>query len=494
VEEKKKIFIHGDYDADGICATALLWEYLYRELEADVTPYIPSRIDEGYGLSKESLEAMIEEGAQLIITVDCGIRDRKLIEKYIKEKKAEIIVTDHHEPPKDIIKAKYNIVHQLYPEKEFPERNISGSAIAFFLTQAIKEENGEDTKITIDTPGLDLVALSTVTDLMPLIGINRVFVKYGLEVMQKGNRLGIKTLCNVAQVKLDQLESYHLGFVIGPRINAAGRIGEPMDALRLLLTNNSKKALSYAMKLDRTNLERQSITETLLNSAREVVSIDDNLIFVHGENWHEGIIGLVAGKLLEEFGKPVVVSTTSNGETKGSARSISKFNITEAIEKYADKLEKYGGHAQAAGFTVAEGKLEEFKKELIAHANEILTKEDLTQTLEIDLEMSPVKLNLENAQILEALKPYGFGNPRPNVAITNVEVTEKKTMGSDNQHLKLTVSKDNQFCEIVMFYSKEDIEEILEGSTYDFAGSVGVNEWNGNKSAQFIANEWRNSV
>ena len=358
VQEDKKIVIHGDFDADGIGAVSLLWDFLYNDLakhlnkKVDVVPFIPSRIDQGYGLTESSIQDMINLKADLIVTVDCGVRDKELIHKYMNETDLEFIITDHHQPPEDILEnLDYPLVHQMHPGKEYPMLEICGSAVTFLLIQEIKKQSEMDYEIKEDTKGLDLVALTTVTDIMPLVGVNRIFVKYGLEHMRKGTRLGLKNLALVTKNQPQDLQSYHLGYVLGPRINAAGRIGDPLEAVRLLVSKNEKQCREIAYNLNSLNFDRQQMTTEILEQGRSSADIEQNLIFVLGSQWHEGIVGLVAGKLQEEFYKPVIVATISEeGEIRGSARSIKGFNITKALEKHSDFLERYGGHELARRF------------------------------------------------------------------------------------------------------------------------------------------------
>lgn len=486
VKDGKKIFIHGDFDTDGVCATAILWEYLYKELsktlnsDIDVKPYIPSRVDEGYGLSESSIEAMLSDGAQMIITVDCGIRDKDIIEKYIKQG-LETIVTDHHEPPKEFKTPKYTIVHPMYPEHEYPYQKVCGSTVSYLLTNAIRNEVGENFEISEDSKGLDLVALATVTDLMPLIDVNRIFVKYGLEQMSKNPRLGIKHLLSLAQVKTETLESYHLGFVIGPRLNAAGRIGHAMDALRLVLAPNEKAALEYSSQLHNLNLKRQDNTQEILSYVYSKLPEfeNDKLIFLIGDNWHEGIIGLVASKVFDRTGKPTIVATKTEKEIKASARSIPDFNITNALDIHSEYLMKYGGHSQAAGMTIKDDKVDEFNKKITEYANEKITNEQLTLGIEIDLKLGLKDLSYELYKTLDMLKPYGYGNSKPLVEIDDVVINKKYNM-SNGKHTKLTISQGEFQTNILFFNSEDDINELNEGDSMSVIGYLSLNTWNDN--------------
>jgi len=499
---KKHIFIHGDFDADGITATAILWEYLYRNVakhldtEVKVTPYIPDRVDEGYGLSESSMDNMIKQGADIIITVDCGIRDKEIIQKYQKKNKdLEFIITDHHTPPEDIKdNLTYTVVHPMFPGKELPEARISGAAVAWILVQNIKKELGI-TEYTELYDGLDLVALSTVTDMMPLVDINRIFLSLGLDIVRKGNRLGLEKLLSIANVKKELLEAYHFGFVIGPRINAAGRIGSPMEALKLFLTDSNTQALKRATQLNAKNIERQKLTLDVLSEAQQQLDKESNshlLTFVYGENWPEGIIGLVAGKLQERYSKPTIVVTIKDGQARGSARSFGALNITSELDKHKDLLGKYGGHAQAAGFSLSPENLDEFKEALLKSIDEQFSKEDFIQELKIDLAITTDEITMDLFEELEQLKPFGLGNKKPVVALEDVVITNIYDMGNKGLHMKLTVKGDSlSNGTIVAFNCADDFDKLKIDDLIDVAGNLSLNEWNGNKSVQFILKEWQ---
>lgn len=499
VKAGKKIAIHGDYDSDGICATSLLWSFLYRDLakyldiKIDVVPYIPSRIDQGYGLTESSLDDVISLGAGLLISVDCGVRDKVLINQYIEEKKLDFVITDHHQPPEDIASdLNYILVHQMYPGKEYPDREICGTTVAFLLVQALKAEAGIDTEINENTNGLDLVALSTVTDMMPLVGVNRIFVTYGLKQLQKGTRLGFRMLTLRAGIEPKDIDTYHLGYVIGPRINAAGRIGSPLEAVKLLVSTDEKQCQEIANDLNDVNFSRQKMTSDILENAKMNIVETDNLIFVLGNGWHEGIIGLVAGKLGEEFYKPVLVATNNEGVVKGSARSIKGFNITKTLEKYEMYLERFGGHELAAGFTAKLETIEEFRIKITNYANETITKENLTRDVQIDLNLDAEDVSYQLINSMKALEPYGYGNPKPLIYLEDVIVIKKYIMGKEKSHMKLMVKGTGvELLNVVLFNCFEDTEKINENDSIDVIGYPSVNVWNGNETIQFQAKEWR---
>ena len=504
VKENKKIVVYGDYDVDGISGACLLWSFLYFELseflkidkkELNILPYIPDRVDEGYGLSVQSLDKLAKDGVDLVITVDCGVRDGELIKKYKKEHKIDFIVTDHHLPPDDVLdNLGHTLVHQMYPGKEYPFMSVCGAFVAFLLVLAVRDSVGMESSFEKNKEYLDIVALPTVTDIMPLHGVNRIVVKHGLETIREGKRLGISKLAQRAKIDLESISTYHLGYLLGPRLNASGRIGSAMDGLKLLATKSTSQAEELSSKLDSLNFERQRLTTETLKQAREKVMDEglNSLIFVSGEEWNEGIIGLVAGKLQEEYHRPVIVVSESGGEIKGSARSVNGLNITEVIETFAEFLIKFGGHAQAAGFSIKEGKLEQFRENIVNYVEENLSKELLDKTIEIDTVLDTEYLNMELAEKLLELEPFGYGNKRPVFLLEKVVVVSKRVLGKDQNHMKLEIKGEGSGVdEAIMFNCLDDIERIKEDDVIDLVGCVGINEWNGLAKVQFEVKDWR---
>ena len=498
----KKIVIHGDYDADGICATSLLWNFLYRDLATHlnmkvyVVPYIPSRVDQGYGLTESSLNDVITLGGDLLISVDCGVRDRELIERYIDEGRLDFVITDHHQPAEGFkVCKKYPLVHQMYPKHEYPQQEICGTTVVFLLIQAIKAEVGMDANINADTSGLDLVALSTITDLMPLVGVNRTFVKYGLKQINEGKRLGLRMLALRAGVEVKDIDTYHLGYVIGPRINAAGRIGSPLEAVKLLVSNDEEQCKTIANDLNNVNFSRQQMTMEILESAKKDVVDTDNMIFIVGQGWHEGIIGLVAGKLEEEYYKPVLVATNNEGIIKGSARSVKGFNITQTLEKFSPYLERFGGHELAAGFTAKTKTIEEFRIEIIKYANESLDQNSLKKEVNIDLNLESGNIDRSLIEKMKILEPFGYGNSKPLVFLGNVIIVKKYPLGKDQSHLKLMVKGNGtELLTLVLFNCFDDIQKLNENDEIDVIGYPNINVWNVNETIQFQVKEWRFST
>lgn len=500
IENGSKIVIHGDYDADGICATSLIWDFLYRNVskflkkKIDVLPYIPDRIEQGYGLTRDSLNDLVDLGAKLVITVDCGVRDKELINEFKKEKGLDFVITDHHQPPKDILKdLEYPLVHQMYPEKEYPSKEICGTAVIYLLVQSLMDSLKMENDPLF---GLDLVALSTVTDIMPLLDVNRILVKLGLEEIRKSKRLGLRMLALRAGIEPKDIDTYHLGYVIGPRINAAGRIGSPMEAVRLLVSTDENQCKEISNLLENTNFDRQRMTSEILTKAKDLVKdTEDNMLFVLGEDWHEGIIGLVAGKLQEEYYKPVIVATNNDGVIKGSARSIKGFNITKSLEKFNKYLERYGGHELAAGFTAKADTIESFVKDIVKYANEKITKEQLIPKLNVELFLDTEDITVDLVKQLKLLEPLGFGNPKPFVFLKELEVKKKQIIGKDGNHMKLFVKGSGvDYLTLLLFGCNEDVELLNENDRIDVVGYPDINVWNGNESMQFNVKEWRFSA
>ena len=501
--EGKKIVIHGDYDSDGICSVSLLWEFLFKEvsekldIKVDVIPYIPSRVDQGYGLTSSSINDVLELGGQLLISVDCGVRDRELINEYRKEKGLEFVITDHHQPPEDLPqKLEYPLVHPMYPNHEYPNVNICGAFVTFLLIQSIRKELGMDFEINPDTPGLDLVALASVTDLMPLLDINRVVVKYGIEQIRKEKRLGLNELIKVSGLQPQDIDSYHLGYILGPRINAVGRIGSPLDAVKLLVSDKSQVCANIAEILNETNMQRQYMTQNGLDQAKEIIGdSNEKILFVVSDDWHEGIVGLIAGKLNERYHRPVLVGTRKDGIVKGSARSITGFNITSALSSCSKYLERYGGHELAAGFTIKKGKEKEFSKCIHKIGEELITESMLIKDLHIDLLLGSESINRELINQLDILKPFGYGNSKPLLALTNLVVVKKQIMGKLGNHMKLLCKGEGiDLITIIFFDCDTDTEEINVDDVIDVVGAVDINSWNGNEDIQFKVKEWRIST
>lgn len=465
IKNKEKIIIYGDYDSDGVCATAILWETLWN-LKANVLPYIPTR-NEGYGMKSERLDEFLKNGVSLVITVDNGIVNYEQI-NHAKKIGLDLIVTDHHSLGEQKVNA-YAVVHTL---------ELCGAGVSWFLANQFGKTD------------LDLVTIGTITDLMPLAGVNRQIVYHGLEHLRKTKRIGLQELFKTANIDPLKIGTYEIGFIIGPRLNAAGRMENPIDALRLICTFKNEQALELAKKLDSQNRQRQSLMEVMTKQAKEMwlkQKGEDKLIFVSSESWEYGIIGLVAGRLVEEFYRPTVVVSWQKESCRASARSVNGFNIIEAIRNScADLLDSHGGHAMAAGFNVETGKLEEAKKRLTDFVNKNLTPEDLVPSLKIDLELDLKVLNQTLFQEIKRLEPFGLGNPEPVFVCRGLIVDNLKTVGQTSKHLALVLKSPDSDIKIraIGFNLGDYYPKISIGRPIDVVFNLIADDWNGNNSLQ----------
>lgn len=494
VKDSKKIFIYGDYDVDGVTATSILFDFLYRKLGANVVPYIPSRFDEGYGMNEVALEKLLAQNAGLIITVDCGIRDGRLVEEFTK-KGLNFIITDHHEPPEDeavlqmLLKNAKAVIHpMLSPDYEF--KSICAATVAWKFVDVISQQAKKEKllKETFDIyEYLDLVALGTVCDIMPLIDENRIILRHGLERMKITSNIGLEELMKSSGIISDELDTYHLGYVIGPRLNAAGRVKEALDAVRLLTSSSKNTVREKARELSELNSQRQIMTTQLLEEAeKQLISwgLDKKLYFIVGEEWPEGIIGLVAGKICEKYNKPVLVASVSKGKAVGSARSIKRFHITDAISESSEILERFGGHAQAAGFTLDAKNIEEFKHNMLRVAELNISESDLEKTLKIEINLTGLRFDIGLLEIINRFAPFGFGNKQPNIRYDAAKILSFRAVGKTGDHLKLSLSMNGQVMDAIGFGLAKKFMDITVGQQVNVAGYLEENNYNGNVKMQ----------
>lgn len=494
VSKGEKIIIYGDYDVDGVSSTSILFDFLFRQLHANVLPYIPSRFEEGYGLNSNALQKLADEDTELIITVDCGIRDGLLLQEF-SGKQTKYLITDHHEPPADkesmealLSSAEYVIHPELSPKLEF--KQICATTVIWYVIRelsALAQERGLISKDFNTDRYLDLVSLATVCDVMPLVGQNRTILKKGVEVMKKTQNVGLKELLILSGIVSEDISPYHLGYVLGPRLNAAGRLETAMDAVRLLTSGNADTARTLAKKLSDLNSQRQLITSSLIEEAEEQLGywgVEKNLLFVKGDDWPEGIVGLVAGKLCEKYHKPVLVASIRDGKAVGSARSIKGFHITEAISQMSELLERFGGHAQAAGFTLLESNVDVFSSGLLAIAEKEINEKDIEKIINIDLELKNEELNFDTVEKIEKFAPFGFGNKQPIVLLKSSIVRNLKLVGSTSSHLKVTIESDGQYIDAIGFNLADYYSKIKQGDKVDIVGYPEKNVFLGNTKLQ----------
>lgn len=416
IKNNELIIVYGDYDVDGICGCAILYKALV-SLGAKILPYIPHREKEGYGLSRIGLESAKDSGASLVITVDNGIVAVDQA-KYAKELGLELIITDHHIPTKEVPIA-FAIVHSI---------KMCGAAVAWCLIRnLIKKDFSRDL--------LQFVALATVCDLMPLLDLNRAFVFEGLKVLNSTTNMGLKSLIDESAITAEKIGSYEIGHILGPRINAMGRLEHAIDSLRLLCTKDSVKAKSLAKLLSETNSTRQKMTADAIEEAILLVDEKQKIHVLASKDWSSGIIGLVAGRVTEKYFRPAIAISVGKEVSKGSARSINGINIVEIIRQHADILIDVGGHPGAAGFSILSKHIEIFKKRLEKHVIDLPESE---KVLEIDAEVNIERVTKKLVEDLQKFEPFGFGNPRPVLATYGMEISDLRTVGS-GKHLKFKV-------------------------------------------------------
>jgi len=472
--QAEKIFIYGDYDADGIAATAILWETLYL-LGFDVLPYIPERFSEGYGVKSDSIKKLKAQynNLSLVICVDNGIVATGEIEK-INKLGVDVAILDHHIKGKRLPNA-VSIVHTDL---------ICGAAISWVVANHIlKTLCPEKQKYSQDL--LDLAGIGTISDQMPLLGINRSFAKHGIESLRNTKRIGLIEIYRSSAIDPSQIGTYEVGFIIAPRINAMGRIEHGIDSLRILCTKDTKRAKELAKKLSDVNRRRQEIVDQVLKEGELSLPLgkDKKVIIISSENYHEGVIGLAAGKLTEEYCLPAIVISKGKEFSKGSARSISGFNIIEAIKKLDHIIEEAGGHPMAAGFTIRTSKLREFKKEMEKLTDDI-SKDILVKKLRIDLRLDLGVINKAFYERLENFEPFGLANPRPVFVAGNLEVYSRDLLGKDKKHTKLQLKSGNLKFVALGFSMGVAHPNLKAGDVIDAVFGVEENIWNGRSSLE----------
>ena len=487
------ITVYGDYDADGITALALLVQTL-RALGARVYPYIPDREDEGYGLNPEAIRLVRDRGAKLLITVDCGIRSLEEV-ALARKLGMRVIITDHHHlgpalPGADAV------INPRRPDIGYAFRDFAGVGVAFKLAQGLLRVNERSTLPTTRTALheddlLDLFALGTVADMVLLLGENHVLTQRGLEVINAARRPGLAALMDVLNVSPGEVKASTIGYVLAPRLNAAGRLGDPLTAFRLLVARDLTEALPIASELESLNRQRQELTQYVQERACAQVletGVDQPLLFVIGSDYPSGIVGLAAGRLSETFYRPAIVVEKGKELSKASARSIPEFHITEALDEVGDLLEQYGGHAAAAGFTVRTERLPEVQARLLEIAGRQLADVELVPSLFVDAEAPLYTLSWDDYHALERLAPFGYGNPRPLLVSRGLYVRHARAVGREGGHLKLYVEdRGGKVWDVIAFRQGHWAERLPD--LIDLAYYLERNEWNGRVTLQLNAQD-----
>ncbi|MBY5024315.1 single-stranded-DNA-specific exonuclease RecJ [Streptococcus suis] len=476
IEDYEQILIYGDYDADGMTSASILKETL-EELGAEVQVYLPNRFTDGYGPNQSVYKYFIEQqGISLIVTVDNGVAGHEAI-AYAQEMGVDVVVTDHHSMQETLPNA-YAIVHPEHPEGNYPFKHLAGCGVAFKLACALLE--------TVHADLLDLVAIGTIADMVSLTDENRVMVKYGLSLLKQTERAGLQELIKIAGIDIDSIDEETVGFQLAPRLNALGRLDDPNPAIELLTGFDDEEAHQIALMIDSKNIERKDVVQAIYDEAKNMLRRDRPVQVLAKEGWNPGVLGIVAGRLLEELQQPVIVLSIEDGKAKGSARSVEAVDIFNALKDHQDLFIAFGGHAGAAGMTLEVDKLEELALTLtdyiIENKLDLSSKSSLVLDEELDLE----ELTLDTLKSFEKLAPYGMDNKKPVFYIRDFQVESARTMGQNNAHLKLRITKGAAGFDVVAFGKGNLALEFSQAKGLELAVTLSVNQWNGNTSLQLM--------
>ena len=474
MDNQEKVIIYGDYDVDGITSITVLKSFLC-DIGLNADYYIPNRLEEGYGLNKNAIDKIYEQGYKLMITVDCGISAVEEI-KYENSLGLEVIVTDHHEPIEELPKA-LAVIDNKRKDSTYPFRELAGVGVSFKVIQALGQKLNlkEETYLKY----LDIVCVGTISDIVPLVSENRVIAKLGLKLIKQTKNMGLRSIINSSGY--NQINSTTISFGVAPRINACGRMGKAEEALNLLLSKDIYEVNKLTQKLNEHNRERQEIEKAIFEDA--VYKIEKNhlkknrTIVLAGKNWHHGVIGIVSSKITEMYFKPSILLSLEEGMGKGSGRSIPGFDLHDALMRCEDSIEKFGGHSMAVGIAVKEDNLNEFyeKFEKIAEEHKI---EEIIPIVNVDAKVELSEINKTMVEDLKELEPYGEANKMPVFAFKNVKIDSIRAL-SEGKHLKLTLRENNQIVNAIGFNMGKLVDEYRIGDKVDIAGVLEVNTFNG---------------
>jgi single-stranded-DNA-specific exonuclease len=484
VNNNERILIYGDYDVDGITSVALLFSIL-RELTNNLYYYIPNRFQEGYGLNEEAIDIAFKNNFKLIITVDCGISSIHEIEK-ANNYGLDIIVTDHHQPQKDLPSAIAIINPKC--DKNYPFKELAGVGVSFKMAQALylKLKKNQDDLWNL----LDYVALGSIADSVPFVDENRILIKYGLKTLNQTKKEGLKALIMESGVNYGNLGTKEVNFALAPRINAAGRLGDSKLALELLLTDSEYKAKHLSRKLSEINKRRQEIGDNILREAREFASIqakekDNKVLVLASENWNQGVIGIIASRLVDEFNRPAIIISKKDGIAKGSGRSIKGFHLYNVLESCQDILINFGGHKLAAGITIESNKIPEFKSMINEISQSFIKKDDLHPELKVDAQILLSDINFGLIKDINILEPFGIGNPQPVFCSYKNIISDWRLVGGKKEHLKLKIKEENRTLEGIGFKLSRIGNQIFsENKIVNLAFNIELNKWNGTENIQ----------
>lgn len=484
LRDKEKMMVFGDYDVDGITGTALVWRAL-NSLGGEVGWYLPNRAREGYGISASGVEEAHSRGVGLLVSVDCGITAHAEVE-LAGSLGIDCIITDHHEPKESLPKA-VAVLNPKLAGSRYPYQELAGVGVAYKMLQGLYARLGLEAEQLQEH--LDLVALGTLADIVPLNGENRVLAKFGLEKLRSSRKPGVRALLEVTGLTGKPLDSGQIVFMLAPRINAVGRIGEAGEALRLLITENQDEALAIAQTLDQENRKRKEIDDQILAEAMEMVrrriDLDEEMVIVlESETWHQGVIGIVASRLVEQFYRPTVLIAVDGDKGKGSARSIPAFHLHEALKSCQEHLLGFGGHKYAAGMSIEAGRIPEFRKKLNLVARETMSPEDLVPNQALDAVVDLDEVDIDTARSFARFAPFGPGNRHPVLAARQLRVVGSPQIVGRN-HLKFKVKQKQRVFDSIGFSFGDRLEEIEDpDALLDMAFVLEENEWQGQKKLQ----------
>lgn len=477
----ERVLIYGDYDVDGITATTLLYLYCHQELGIETAYYLPNRLTEGYGLNLAAIKAIVQADYHLLISVDCGITAAREV-AYARENKLDVIITDHHQPGSELPEA-LAIINP-HCDHNYPFKGLAGVGVAFKLCQGLEKSIHDNFISPFLEERLDIVTLGTIADLVPLVGENRIMVKKGLELINNSKQPAIQALVQQTGLKDRVINAGQIGFILAPPLNAAGRLKKPDTAIELLTTTSQTKAEELAAELVRANQERQQLEELIYQDAVKMMDELEleqlKVIVLASEKWHQGIIGIVASRLVERYYRPVILIALREGRGKGSCRSIKNLNIYQALKHCSQQLIGFGGHACAAGLEIEEKKIEQFKAVLNQFLSGVLTDEDLIPSLELDAVLPVEQINEDVLTVLEGLEPFGIGNPRPRFMLNDIVIEQCYPVGKGKQHLKF---KLNEGINGIGFGFGQDQLKLAQRRV-DLAFNLEFNEWRGQRDIQ----------
>ncbi len=503
-EKNEKIAIFGDYDADGIPGTAVLYKVFQANNKKPIA-YLPDREKEGYGLNNSAIEHLAkEDNVKLIITVDLGITGKKEVE-YAKELGVDVIITDHHEPMEETYPDNaFAVVHPRAKNSKYPFGYLAGGGVAWKLAQAIALKTGKPNKSELKWL-LELPAISTFCDVVPLQDENRMIAKFGLKVLSQTRNIGLRALYRAGGIDTNKIDEFTVGFQIGPRLNAPGRMDHASLAFNLLTTDSEEEAQSIAAKIEEQNFQRRSQAELIQKQAFDIINerelYNQNAMIVTGNDWQLGLVGLVAGRVAEKFHRPIFLlgKKIKNGEEflQGSARSIDGFHLVDALESVSDLLEEFGGHEKAAGMTIKAKNFPEFEKRILDRANKILSSENLRKKIKVDAHISANDITKDLIAQIEKFAPFGEANPKPKFAVNDLTVQDVRVLGAEGKHLKIKFKNHN--FEAIGFGMGGRASEIFAGSKVDILGSLELNIWTNrdgvtSETVQVLLNDFRASA